>query len=173
MDNPENIAAYSLKDLIKPNMIVCEIGVRSGQSSEMFLELGCFVNMIDPWEKYEGIDDENYRFEEDYENTLKRIERFKNQYKIFRSKSDEVLNDIPNGSLDLVYIDGNHAYEFVKRDITCWWFKIKEGGYIAGDDWAMENVARGLLEAILVISETNFPLKISYKGRNWIIQKND
>lgn len=37
-------------------------------------------------------------------------------------------------SVDLVFIDADHRYESVKRDITNWLPKIKPGGYISGHD---------------------------------------
>jgi len=37
--------------------------------------------------------------------------------------------------LDFVYIDGNHEYSNVKKDIQLWYPKIKKGAYIAGDDY--------------------------------------
>ena len=36
--------------------------------------------------------------------------------------------------LAFVYIDGNHHYKEVMKDLTCWWKKIKRGGLLCGDD---------------------------------------
>jgi len=38
-------------------------------------------------------------------------------------------------SLDFVYIDAAHEYEFVKPDIEAWLPKVKVGGYIGGHDY--------------------------------------
>ena len=34
-----------------------------------------------------------------------------------------------------MYIDGNHTYEFVKKDLLCYIPKVKPGGYIICDDY--------------------------------------
>ena len=50
---------------------------------------------------------------------------FSNKIVWVKGYSTEVLDRIPN-DLDFVYIDGNHAYEYVKRDIECYYPKVKE-----------------------------------------------
>ena len=47
---------------------------------------------------------------------------------------------VPDGSLDLVFIDGNHEADAVVRDIDVWWPKLRPGGTLAGDDIGWEGV---------------------------------
>ena len=37
--------------------------------------------------------------------------------------------------VDVVYVDGDHSYEAVKKDIDTWWTKIPEGGVLCGHDY--------------------------------------
>ena len=37
-------------------------------------------------------------------------------------------------SLSVCYIDANHEYEYVRKDILAWLPKVKPGGWICGDD---------------------------------------
>jgi len=37
--------------------------------------------------------------------------------------------------LDAVFIDGNHAYEFVLQDIEIWEAKVRSGGIVSGHDY--------------------------------------
>ena len=50
-------------------------------------------------------------------------------------------------SLDWVYIDADHRYEAVRRDILAWLPKVKKGGVIAGHDYAAYPTF-GVIEAV-------------------------
>ena len=53
-----------------------------------------------------------------------------------------------DASLDFVFIDGDHSYEGVKKDIIAWLPKVKPGGIIAGHDYAswFPDTMRGIEE---------------------------
>lgn len=53
-----------------------------------------------------------------------------------------------NASLDYVYIDADHHYEAVVRDIDAWLPKVKRGGVIAGHDFA-EYPGFGVIKAVM------------------------
>jgi methyltransferase family protein len=55
--------------------------------------------------------------------------------RIHRSASAEASGEFADGSLDWVYIDGNHLYEFVREDLRLYAPKVKRGGLITGDDY--------------------------------------
>jgi predicted O-methyltransferase YrrM len=56
---------------------------------------------------------------------------------IIKSKSVDIhtLNRFPDGSLDFVYIDADHAYLPTSRDIYYWTEKVRIGGIVAGHDY--------------------------------------
>ena len=39
------------------------------------------------------------------------------------------------GKMDFVFIDGNHLYEEVIKDLHLWYYKLKKGCWIMGDDF--------------------------------------
>ena len=43
-----------------------------------------------------------------------------------------------NASLDFCFIDADHAYESVSKDIDAWRPKVKRGGILAGHDYIHE-----------------------------------
>lgn len=47
---------------------------------------------------------------------------------------------------DMVFIDGNHAYEDVKRDIDIWRYRIAKGGLLCGHDASFDGVMKALIE---------------------------
>lgn len=149
-----------------PQYKVCEIGIRRGDSTVDFLKRGCFVYMIDPWEDYPEYDEKNYDYSSDYQKTLGEIKFWDGHYQIFREKSSDCVNEIPD-DLDLIYIDGNHIYNFVKEDIANYWPKIKQGGWLTGDDYSMS----GVNDAVNEFIKKNSYLKLQIFNNNWAIQK--
>ncbi len=60
---------------------------------------------------------------------------------IIKNSSHEASKLFTNGSIDFLMIDGDHSYEGVKKDINDYFYKIKPGGIISGDDYkAFEGV---------------------------------
>ena len=51
-----------------------------------------------------------------------------------RQPSETASCEFRDEYFDWVYIDGNHLYGFVKKDLEFYLPKIKRGGYITGDD---------------------------------------
>jgi len=49
--------------------------------------------------------------------------------------SMDAVKDFEDGSLDFVYIDANHAFEFAINDIAEWERKVRVGGIVAGHDY--------------------------------------
>ena len=63
-------------------------------------------------------------------------ERFGSKITHIPEPSPGAASYFSDGSLDVVYIDGNHSYEAVKADIRAWLPKLsKPTGYIAGHDY--------------------------------------
>lgn len=49
--------------------------------------------------------------------------------------SENVAKTIPDWSVDAVYIDSDHHYEFTRDEISRWLPKVRKGGIIAGHDY--------------------------------------
>lgn len=60
------------------------------------------------------------------------------------------------GQLDFVFIDADHSYEGVKRDIEIWLPKIKKGGLLGGHDYNNPRIPEGI-EVKRAVDE-KFPL---------------
>lgn len=81
-----------------------------------------------------------------------------------RMFSKESVEIIPDGSLDLVFIDADHSYESVKEDIKIWKSKIRKGGILSGHDYE-HRMFKGVKEAVDDSLE-NFNLEIDDAGEN-------
>jgi hypothetical protein len=97
---------------------------------------------------------------------------WRDRYVLFRKVSLSITqNEVPDGSLDCVFVDGDHSYEAVSKDLPFWWKKIRTGGQILGDDYWMPEVAKAVHEfAILNKLTINFLYKegSNYKIYNFI-----
>lgn len=99
-----------------------EIGVYRGEFTEKFLLAGLNVYAIDPWIGYSGAGrTEQVQTKQDtnFEEAKRRLSPYKNCIPI-RKTSMEALPRIKDGSLDFVYIDGDHRFRFIAEDIYEW-----------------------------------------------------
>src|SRR5580693_7013734 len=123
---------------------IVEIGVYQGRTSKLsrlfFPEASLYL--IDPWKLYDEYLSEEAvpisKTNADYENAYQSLKELFSQdpkTKILRKTSMEALADVP-GEVDLVFIDGNHSYPYVKQDIEHWFPKVRPGGMISGHDYS-------------------------------------
>ena len=130
---------------INPKVMV-EIGSYNGESLEIFrkyLPDTCKIFCIDPWE--EGFDDNDVASSFTSMKTVETIfdKIFRKQKNVAKLKfySDEVADIFANGSIDVLYIDGNHQYKAVKNDILTYMNKISNDGIIAGHDYYIDETS--------------------------------
>lgn len=134
---PEEIESRpALKTLIgKKDLVGAEIGVRFGCNSlRMF-------NFLDIKQLY-LIDKRKLP------EAISNLEDYKDKVVWLIGKSSEVYKSISDNSLDFVYIDGNHTYEYVKADILLYFPKVKMDGLISGHDYKDFAVGRAVMRAV-------------------------
>ena len=154
---PKGSTAY-LKDKYRDKALVgAEIGVWKGENALSLLKTLNIrkLYLIDSWcdyDKYKTLRGAEYKREAKsnhgdygYKQTLKRLKPYIDKIEIIRMKSEEAINHI-NEELDFVYIDGNHSYEYVKKDLDLYWQKIKLGGVMLGDDFNIKDIAKAVFE---------------------------
>lgn len=114
-----------------------EVGVCQGIFSEWILQHwhGPLLYLVDPWTDLPGYRDLPYDHEANYHETLTRMLPFVGRYLILRKTSLEAASQFEDGSLDFVYLDGDHRYEAVRADLEAWYPKVRRGGMLAGDDY--------------------------------------
>ena len=64
-----------------------------------------------------------------------------------KGDSSEMLRTLDDNSLDMVYIDANHSFDYVLRDLESSFSKVKHGGWIMGHDYEMNMKKAGWLNA--------------------------
>mgnify|MGYP002626757629 CR=1 FL=1 len=106
--------------------VCAEIGVWKGDFSERILAVTAprALHLVDPWQFMDTM----------FEQVRERF-RGRTNVEFHRGYSDSVLTQFNDGYFDWVYIDGNHYYEYVRRDLDLAFQKVRPGGYITGDDY--------------------------------------
>lgn len=121
-----------------------EIGTHLGRFSQELLEhwQGSLLCCVDPWAKIPGYDlqerclpDKGITREDDFNSAKRLLAPHKNRVRFLRMLSVDAAQSCEDGSLDFVYLDGDHSYEGVKSDLTLWWPKLRSGGILAGHDF--------------------------------------
>ena len=123
---------------------VLEIGVFKGDFLD-YLVKNCNVGSIDAVDLFEGItcsgdvDGNNVVYYDVGISYLELLEKYKNIPNIIINKSNSLrfLQNQPDNTYDIIYIDGDHSYEGVKNDLINAYNKIKNSGYIMGHDYEM------------------------------------
>ncbi len=115
-----------------------EIGVYKGEFSETLAQYGGELYSVDPWRLYKdyGNPRGQKRLDDQYAMAKEKLSKYPN-VKVIRKTSMEALDDFEDGSLDFVYIDGNHQFAYVAEDIYHWAIKVRKGGIICGHDYAI------------------------------------
>lgn len=132
-----------------------ELGVSKGDNFKNLLKLNPNLGLygIDSFES-EGNELEKYneglyegRTQKNAIENAKNIEsKFPNRARMIFERTDEACKHIPDGHLDFVFIDADHTYEGVKRDIKLWEPKVQENGLIMGHDLNWGSVSRAVGE---------------------------
>jgi len=146
---------------VRKGGFVVEVGSFYGDSSTRALATGiessgskASLYCVDPFDEkfYQTVSFENVR-----ESIRKRcgsgkvIDEFRKNmapypYTLIQKKSVDAAEDFLDGSIDFIFIDGNHSYEDVLADISAWYPKVKTGGVMCGHDYGKPEF--GVTEAV-------------------------
>jgi predicted O-methyltransferase YrrM len=74
--------------------------------------------------------------------------RYKNRLIAIEATSELAADQIADNSLDLVFIDANHSYDYVKKDIIKNTPKLKENGLLTGHDIDYPGVNQAVNEMV-------------------------
>ena len=119
-----------------------EVGTFKGEFSRQIMDAWTgTLYMVDVWK---GLANEEYLDASNHSNfgegfvygeAIKSISGYEDRAIMIRANSESASSIFEDGSLDFVYIDANHAYDYVAQDIVLWYPKIKPGGYLCGHDY--------------------------------------
>jgi predicted O-methyltransferase YrrM len=169
-DSPENLTPGLIelcRDWVGPSAAVAEIGCFAGVSTAVFANFAGSVLAVDPWEKAA---DRGYA-DTPAEMLVRARAEFAGvcrEYPNIRATADfsaEAAGHVPDGSLDLVYIDGDHTKAAFLADVRAWRPKVRPGGLLAGHDYDL--VGGYFAEAGLPPPERVYP------ETSWVVRRGE
>jgi GT2 family glycosyltransferase/predicted O-methyltransferase YrrM len=139
----------------RPRRIV-ELGTHNGYSyfamcqavKEAGLSTECYA--VDTW-----VGDEHAgTYSEDvFERVRIENHKYDSFSSLLRKTFDEALNDIEDGSIDLLHVDGRHFYEDVKHDFESWMPKLSDRAVVLFHDTVVVERGFGVYKYWAEISE--------------------
>jgi len=138
---PDKRELATLANTLFPDGKGVEIGVLRGDYSKIILERWHVgqLYLIDAWRHLDSYVDMNGQDDKYHYDcliqTCENIKPWQNRAHIIRMDSSASANMFPDEHFDFVYIDADHSYEGVVRDMKAWWPKVKKGGLFCGDDY--------------------------------------
>ena len=133
---------------VSAGAVGAEVGVYEGGMSNALFKLipGLRLYMVDRWKVYSGDEVKAAphtriaRIEKERVWAAIKAKAFAvaaawPMATIIEMDSAEAAGQVDDESLDFVFIDGDHSYEGVKRDILAWMPTVKPGGWLMGHDY--------------------------------------
>lgn len=146
---PKEAIKFAKKYFKNKKVTAVEIGILRGQNSEDILKSLNVkkIYLIDPYAKYSDYEkDENCKNVKIAEKEAKkRLQNFFPKISWVKNYSEKAIDKIPS-EIDFIYIDGNHEYKYVKKDLELYWKKLEKGGILSGHDIQYSGVSRAVLE---------------------------
>lgn len=160
----------SFKDKDASNMKCVEIGVGAGDNAENML-----ANLLDSkfWfvDSYD-VKNSTFQFNDgsgqpkefSASERLEFIERVQNRLSRYNETgrlsllvedSSVAAEKFPDEYFDYVYIDAQHEYDNVLKDIKAWLPKVKKGGFLAGHDYGLPGVMKAINECFDFVDHQN------------------
>jgi hypothetical protein len=125
--------------------VIAEIGVRQGfnfnfmvaHNPKEAVAVDCWIDdgvlgRNDSCHNQQGLDIQYNKFKDSVAD--------KPFVKIHRGYSFDVVKDFPDDYFDLIFIDADHTYPGISRDLVDWWPKVKKGGVFCGHDYTHRSV---------------------------------
>ena len=135
-----------MAETLSDGATVVEVGTYEGKS---FAYLMCEMVNTGKRFKITGVDSFTFMGENGkpiLENFIEHMKPVEGMYDTIISQSWDAARLFKDESIDFVFLDADHVYESIKRDIQAWLPKVKKGGVIAGHDYC--DVHPGVIQAV-------------------------
>lgn len=135
--------------------IGAEIGCANGRTTEYLLRHNATLKLfaVDLWQPVPaevggGRQYKNWDFDRITQLFHSRTKPYANRMEVLCGVSWEMADLVRDNSLDFIFIDADHEYESVVKDIKAWTPKLKPGGFVTGHDTHFPDVLHAVEELI-------------------------
>jgi len=178
-----------LLELLPKNGVGIEVGVFDGVLSERALALTSprKLHLVDPWrtkpdgtlfdgpaQAFKTADEAADSLERQYQRVVEllRTEIAAGQVEIHRMLSHEAAPLFPDAHFDWAYLDASHYYDDVRTDLETWFPKLKQGGFITGDDYDRQGFwDHGVTRAVDEFVKKNPVEVIALRNHQFVLRK--
>lgn len=125
-------------DCARPDARLVEVGAYCGCSTSYLAELLAAADrrlalaVVDTWQGTAG-EHEIRDYWPDFLSNMSREPDLRPYFTPYRMASTEAAGFFADGSIDFLFLDGDHSYAGVRRDLEAWLPKCR--GVVAGHDW--------------------------------------
>ena len=144
-----------------------EVGSHAGESSSIMAAFEIFnsITLVDMW-------DTPLAYNLCKANINKRLKFMYPDLKVEMIKGDSSeIGKSWDKEIDMVYIDADHSYEGVRKDLDAWIPHVKSGGIVSGHDYAKCKMFEGLIKAVdETVNDLGVELK-TYPEGSWLFIK--
>ena len=137
---PRHSIRFAKEYFDNKEIIVVEIGTHKGYNAKSILkELNVMkLYLIDPYKEYSDYIKSEPTADQQLLSTVeqiarKKMKKFGRKVTWLKEYSDDAVDDVVD-NIDFVYIDGNHEYEYVIKDMENYYKELNVGGILAGHD---------------------------------------
>lgn len=171
------------QEYFKDYTIGCEVGVDKGRNArQLCIALPSLKKLVlvDPYQHENRVKYSQGRLDSIKRQSKRQVHEYPVEWKY--TTSLEASRDIKDGSLDFVYIDGDHRFSFVMLDILLWSAKVRPGGVVSGHDYGIPDVNTAVhayayhnrKEVFLTdarVERKNIPMDRKLMRRSWMFYK--
>jgi hypothetical protein len=131
------------------NLIGCELGVCLAFTLRYFFDQNAPVSKVYAVDAYQPYMDHWGMVTQEMVDRWKLqaqalLTPYQDRVTILEMDSISASEHMADGELDYIFIDGDHSYDAVCKDLRAYWSKVKQGGIFAGHDWNLPDVYRAV-----------------------------
>lgn len=173
---PRHAVRFARKHFGNKPLNVAEIGTFEGKHAQSILtelQVEKFF-VIDPYSDYSDYAESEpgtvTRLNRARQNAQERLKDHADKITWIQKNSDQAIADLPDG-LDFVYIDGNHEYEYVIKDMENYYRKLNSNGILAGHDITHKKFNRDVMQALIEFSNKYGVIPYVSRTDWWLVKK--